>query len=116
MKSAPPAKPAHDPWQALRRCTAARIGLGRVGASMPTDALLRFGLAHAQARDAVHGALDAAALAQDLAAQGFSTLEAHSMALDRESYLLRPDQHLTARFRRFDAAKVQGAIRRALGC
>lgn len=86
-----PDTPATDPWQALRRRTAARIGLGRVGASMPTDELLRFGLAHAQARDAVHGALDAAALAQDLAAQGFSTLEAHSMAPDRETYLLRPD-------------------------
>jgi 3-(3-hydroxy-phenyl)propionate hydroxylase len=32
------------------------------------------------------------------------------------TYVLRPDQHLTARFRSFDAAKVQGAIRRALGC
>lgn len=86
-----PGKPATDPWQALRQRTAARIGLGRVGASMPTDELLRFGLAHAQARDAVHGALDAAALAQELAAQGFSTLEVHSMAPDRQAYLLRPD-------------------------
>jgi 3-(3-hydroxy-phenyl)propionate hydroxylase len=32
------------------------------------------------------------------------------------TYVLRPDQHLAARFRSFDAAKVQGAIRRALGC
>jgi 3-(3-hydroxy-phenyl)propionate hydroxylase len=31
------------------------------------------------------------------------------------TYVLRPDQHLTARFRSFDAAKVQAAIRRALG-
>ena len=80
-----------DPWQALRRHTAARIGLGRVGASMPTAELLRFGLAHAQARDAVHGALDADALAQALQAQGFRTLQARSMAPDRQSYLLRPD-------------------------
>jgi len=86
-----PDKPAADPWQALRRRTAARIGLGRVGASMPTAELLRVGLAHAQARDAVHGALDAAALARDLAAQGFSTFDVHSMAPDRETYLLRPD-------------------------
>src|SRR4051812_39305278 len=86
-----PEKPVADPWQVLRRRTAARIGLGRVGASMPTGELLRFGLAHAQARDAVHGALDAAALAQDLATHGFSTLEVHSMAPDRETYLLRPD-------------------------
>jgi ethanolamine ammonia-lyase small subunit len=80
-----------DPWQALRRHTAARIGLGRVGASMPTDELLRFGLAHAQARDAVHGALDAAALAEALQAQGYLTLQVKSMAPDRACYLLRPD-------------------------
>ena len=80
-----------DPWQALRRHTAARIGLGRVGASMPTAELLRFGLAHAKARDAVHSALDTAALAEALQAQGFATLQARSMAPDREHYLLRPD-------------------------
>jgi len=80
-----------DPWQALRRHTAARIGLGRVGASMPTAELLRFGLAHAKARDAVHSALDTAALAEALQANGFATLQARSMAPDREHYLLRPD-------------------------
>jgi ethanolamine ammonia-lyase small subunit len=84
-----PATP--DPWLALRRRTAARIGLGRVGASMPTAELLRFGLAHAEARDAVHSALDAAALAESLQAQGFETLQVKSMAPDREHYLLRPD-------------------------
>ncbi len=31
------------------------------------------------------------------------------------TYVLRPDQHLTARFRHYDAATVQGAITRALG-
>ena len=80
-----------DPWQVLRRHTAARIGLGRVGASMPTAELLHFGLAHAKARDAVHSALDTAALAEALQAQGFATLQARSMAPDREHYLLRPD-------------------------
>lgn len=80
-----------DPWQPLRRHTAARIGLGRTGASMPTAELLRFGLAHAQARDAVHSALDGAALAAAFDAQGYATLRVHSMAPDRERYLLRPD-------------------------
>jgi ethanolamine ammonia-lyase small subunit len=80
-----------DPWQALRRHTAARIGLGRVGASMPTAELLRFGVAHAQARDAVHSALDTAALAAALQAHGFQALQVKSMAPDREAYLLRPD-------------------------
>ena len=82
---------ADDPWQPLRRHTAARIGLGRTGASMPTAELLRFGLAHAQARDAVHSALDGAALSAALEAQGYATLRVHSMAPDRERYLLRPD-------------------------
>jgi ethanolamine ammonia-lyase small subunit len=89
--AATPAPAPHDPWRLLRQHTAARIALGRVGASMPTDALLRFGLAHAQARDAVHSALDAEALEQALREQGFHTLQAASMAPDRESYLLRPD-------------------------
>lgn len=80
-----------DPWQDLRSHTAARIGLGRVGASMPTAELLRFGLAHAQARDAVHSVLDAAVLAQALQAAGFRTMEVKSMAPDRQTYLLRPD-------------------------
>jgi ethanolamine ammonia-lyase small subunit len=91
MTQSLPDKPASDPGLAGRRRPAARIGGGGVGASRPTAELLRFGLAHAQARDAVHGALDAAALARDLAAQGFSTLAVHSMAPDRETYLLRPD-------------------------
>lgn len=80
-----------DLWQDLRSHTAARIGLGRVGASMPTAELLRFGLAHAQARDAVHSALDVAALAQALQAAGFQTMQVKSMAPDRQTYLLRPD-------------------------
>jgi len=32
------------------------------------------------------------------------------------TYVLRPDQHLTARFRHYDPAKVQGAIDRVLKC
>lgn len=38
---------AEDPWRALRRYTNARIALGRVGASLPTDEVLRFGMARA---------------------------------------------------------------------
>jgi len=81
-----------DPWARLRQFTPARIGLGRAGNSLPTQALLNFDLAHARARDAVHAALDADALARDLKAGGFcEPLIVSSEARDRMEYLLRPD-------------------------
>ena len=80
-----------DPWLDLRRHTAARLALGRAGASMPTDELLRFGLAHAQARDAVHVALEAEPLCAALDERGITALRVHSAAADRAQYLLRPD-------------------------
>ncbi len=83
--------PVKDPWQALRRYTAARIGLGRSGNSMPTAELLRFGIAHAQARDAVHRALDAVPLQAGIESLGHASLLVHSQAQDRSAYLLRPD-------------------------
>lgn len=78
-------------WQALRRHTAARIALGRRGVSVPTGAHLAFQLAHAQARDAVHLALDGAALASALAQQGQASVALHSAAATRGDYLQRPD-------------------------
>ena len=80
-----------DPWQELKRFTQARIALGRSGTSMPTKEVLDFSLAHAMARDAVHLALDADALEAAIQAQGFATVQVHSRAPDRASYLLRPD-------------------------
>ena len=80
-----------DAWQALRQHTAARIALGRVGASLPTAEVLRLGLAHAQARDAVHTPLDFAALCQLLHADDWQPQLVRSQALNRQSYLLRPD-------------------------
>jgi ethanolamine ammonia-lyase small subunit len=80
-----------DAWTALRAFTPARIALGRTGSSQPTSAQLAFGLAHAQARDAVHAPLDVAALDAALRAEGFDTLVAHSRAADRPTYLRRPD-------------------------
>jgi ethanolamine ammonia-lyase small subunit len=87
MKSPPEA----HLWTEARRFTPARIALGRTGASMPTAALLEFGLAQAQARDAVHASLDARELVEQLAAAGFASLEVHSAATGREHYLRRPD-------------------------
>jgi ethanolamine ammonia-lyase small subunit len=80
-----------DPWTALRAYTPARIALGRTGASQPTAALLAFSLAHAQARDAVHEAFDAASMAIELQEAGFQTIGVHSRATDRPMYLRRPD-------------------------
>lgn len=80
-----------DPWQALRRHTSARIAMGRSGDSLPTKAVLEFGLAHALARDAVHLPLDCAGLAEALTAAGLPHLAVHSQAVDRSHYLRRPD-------------------------
>lgn len=80
-----------NPWTELRQFTDARIALGRVGASLPTDEVLKFGLAHAMARDAVHAALDPTSLDASLASLGLPTVWVRSRAPDRASYLLRPD-------------------------
>jgi ethanolamine ammonia-lyase small subunit len=80
-----------DPWAGLRAHTPARVALGRSGVSLPTDEVLRFGLAHAAARDAVHLPLDVDALREALQREGWPTLHAHSAAPDRATYLLRPD-------------------------
>lgn len=92
-----------NPWQSLRRFTAARIALGRTGVSQPTAPHLDFELAHARARDAVHLTLDAKALAQSLpmslAEQGVSCITLCSAAENRNIYLQRPDLG-----RRLDAA------------
>ncbi|GJD94084.1 ethanolamine ammonia-lyase subunit EutC [Methylobacterium iners] len=80
-----------NPWARLARLTPARIGLGRAGAGLPTREVLAFGLAHAQARDAVHTPLDAEAVAKEIEALGFATLTLASAAPDRATYLRRPD-------------------------
>ena len=80
-----------DPWLALRRHTAARIAIGRVGASLPTREVLAFGVAHAQACDAVHLPLDAAVLHGELEALGVDHLHVGSQADSRDAYLKRPD-------------------------
>ena len=80
-----------DPWSVLRRHTAARIGLGRAGGSIPTAPLLEFQLAHARARDAVHRKLDTSALAQQLGERGWEVLRLHSAASDRGTFIQRPD-------------------------
>jgi ethanolamine ammonia-lyase small subunit len=85
----PPVTPAR--WDSLRRYTDARIALGRAGHSLPTAAHLAFQLAHAQARDAVHLRFDATGVAASLQALGLESMVLHSAAVDRATYLQRPD-------------------------
>jgi len=80
-----------DPWGELRVHTQARVALGRSGVSMPTQEVLGFGYAHALARDAVHLPLDVTLLCEQLQAKGWPTVAVHSAAVDRATYLLRPD-------------------------
>ena len=80
-----------NPWGQWRSATPARLALGRAGAGMPTDETLRFGWAHAMARDAIHAALDVDALEAALRHDGWRTVRARSRAEDRATYLRRPD-------------------------
>jgi ethanolamine ammonia-lyase small subunit len=87
MMPVPPGRTLRD----LRRLTPARVGLGRSGAGMPTDALLAFTLDHARARDAVHAPFDIEALMQGLGASDLEPFAVRSRARDRKDYLRRPD-------------------------
>lgn len=75
----------------LKALTPARVALGRVGAGLPTRALLDFTLDHARARDAVHAPFDAEMLASDLAGLGLAPIVVASRVADRSDYLRRPD-------------------------
>ena len=90
-----------DPWTDLAGLTPARLALGRSGASLPTREVLKLGLAHARARDAVHAAAGFDALRSGLVALGRPTIEVESAAPDRATYLRRPDfgRRLSARSR-----------------
>jgi len=98
----PPARSLRD----LRHLTPARVGLGRSGASLPTQALLDFALDHARARDAVHAPFDAASIVAGLEALGLRAIQVASRAQTRPEYLKRPDLG-----RRLDASS-QGSLGR----
>jgi len=85
-----------NPWAALREYTDARIGLGRAGVSIPTSHSLQFQLAHAQAQDAVHLPLDVETVIEQLEnvnlyQEIFIPILLHSQAVNRTTYLQRPD-------------------------
>jgi ethanolamine ammonia-lyase small subunit len=80
------------------------VALGRAGNGLPTGAHLAFQAAHAAARDAVHAALDVAALRDALASIGIDSVAVRSEAADRHTYLLRTD--LGRRLREADRSKL----------
>lgn len=63
--------------------------MGRIGDALPLQEVLSFQLAHARARDAVHSALDVDAVVQEMSPLRCVTV--CSAALDRTTYLRRPD-------------------------
>lgn len=84
-----------NPWALLKDYTDARIGLGRSGVSIPTSHSLAFQLAHAQAQDAVHLPLDVENIVEQLFINDIdketSPILLHSQAINRTTYLQRPD-------------------------
>jgi ethanolamine ammonia-lyase small subunit len=106
----PGAAPLPDLGSELRRLTPARVGLGRAGPGWPTREVLRFGLGHARARDAVHHPLDVAPLTDALRAAGYRPLLLRSAAPDRATYLTRPDLG-----RRLDGASAAALAATAAG-
>ncbi|WP_040485034.1 ethanolamine ammonia-lyase subunit EutC [Lutibaculum baratangense] len=78
-----------DVWSKLRALTPARVALDRSGDAPSLRSVLDFQLAHAHARDAIHTAFDAAAIAEALKPR--ETLSVESRAGDRATYLKRPD-------------------------
>lgn len=80
-----------NPWQSLKKHTAARIALGRAGGSVPTAHHLAFQLDHALARDAVHKLVPWQKIHPQLESPGLDILHLRSQAEDRQVYLQRPD-------------------------
>ncbi|MCB1539722.1 MAG: ethanolamine ammonia-lyase subunit EutC [Rhodoblastus sp.] len=102
-----------DSFAYLRGLTAARIGLGRAGVSLPTQRVLEFQMAHAQARDAIQAPLDVDRIERELV--DLRPVVVESRAVDRRAYLERPDEgrRLSDASRenlvgRFDCALVLG--------
>jgi len=82
---------SQEHWSILRRFTDARIGLGRSGSALPTREVLKFSMAHAQARDAVRTPIDWEPIESALSELGLETVRVASAAADRDTYLRRPD-------------------------
>ena len=80
-----------DSWTHLKQFTAARIALGRAGASISTRDRLDFQLAHARARDAVLSPFNPEVLAAQFDGLQVASMVMTSCVPDRATYLRRPD-------------------------
>jgi ethanolamine ammonia-lyase small subunit len=75
----------------LRAVTTARVGQERAGDGVTTREWLDFKMAHAEARDAVHAAMQVSPLLQSLRELKLDAIALESQAADRATYLRRPD-------------------------
>ena len=80
-----------DPWTSLKAHTHARIALGNVGGSLPTQEVLNFKLAHAEAKDAIFIPLNISELTQNIAYFLLPLFTMKSKIENRNEYLKRPD-------------------------
>tara|TARA_R110000868_G_scaffold89142_2_gene248246 strand:- start:7002 stop:7751 length:750 start_codon:yes stop_codon:yes gene_type:complete len=80
-----------DAWQSLKEVTNARIALGSVGTAIPQREILKFKLAHAQAKDAIMCELDKKSLKSKFSSLNIPIYEVKSAVSSRDEYLKRPD-------------------------
>jgi len=80
-----------DPSELLKSQTNARIGLGNVGGSLPTQQTLSLKLDHAKAKDAVFSPLNIELLAKDLSEFHLPLFCLKSKLENKIEYLKRPD-------------------------
>ena len=80
-----------DTWTSLKAHTHARIALGNVGGSLPTQEVLNFKLAHAEAKDAIFISLNINELTQKINQFNLLTFTLKSRIENRNEYLKRPD-------------------------
>lgn len=80
-----------DVWSSFKEHTDARIALGRTGNSIPTYELLKFGMSHALAKDAIYKELEIKNIQQILLENHFKSFIVNSKALNKKEYLMNPN-------------------------
>lgn len=80
-----------DTWISLKAHTHARIALGNVGGSLPTQEVLSFKLAHAKAKDSIFIPLNINELTKEIILFELPLFTIKSRIKNRNEYLKRPD-------------------------